>query len=89
MKKEKEVEHLVILTAGLLASGHFTVENEDDECSCLKTIDNGKDWKEVWATRRYERLAVLAAREILHEIQRGVEKDDENGAFAIGLKKKP
>ena len=67
------------IVSGLLASGHYTFEPEQDEPleNRLIRVNCGEDWKESGFPRRYTALAVEEAIELLREIKHNCEHDSD------------
>ena len=73
MKNKYDRQELITIVSALLASGHYTHltdhEFDEDKIPLLKTLRNGKDWKEeagCWGW--YENRAIISAMQILDEI---------------------
>jgi hypothetical protein len=66
------------LAAGLLASGHYTNQDDDNREGdpYVRTWDAGKDWLKDGYVRRFCSHAVTDAVNLFEEIESQIEKDE-------------
>ena len=75
MSTEEKIQALVTLTAGLLASGHYTTPTDPRNTEATPTIkkwdanDGDLNWKEEGLSARYQSHAVADAESLLKEIE--------------------
>jgi len=67
----EDLDRLVSIASGLLASGHYTKLNEkiDDVTPSIRREDFGKDWKEDGYIRRWQSYVADDACSILRELK--------------------
>ena len=64
------LDHKIQIIAGLLASGHFTVESHEDNDDDVKLTDYGKEWDENGYPCRFMPSVIDAAEYILMGLTR-------------------
>ena len=66
-----QIDRLVILVAGLTASGHYTIKDKDEWWEDqIKRADLGEEWKEDGEACRYCPTAIEDAMSLLRVINR-------------------
>ena len=68
---------IVQLVAGLLASGHYTYPEDEDDAPGLKSYDIGASWQEDGYPRRHLIHALDDAEMLLRDIEFFAKKEEE------------
>lgn len=79
-KAEIDLEHIVTLMQGMLASGHYTSPTYygDEEEPAVKKLDNGVDWKDM-CERRFESYVILEAIALFRELESVMQNRNDEG----------
>ena len=73
-----DIPLVVALVQGLLASGHYTSPDDDEDGPSVQRVDYGKDWKDCGVDRRRPAQAVEDALDLLQEIKAALSPTEPN-----------
>lgn len=89
----ERLKNAVRIMAGLLASGHYTEQTQDDRdepdgTPKLKAWDSGKEWREDGNERRYVRHVIDDAKSLLEDMERRLAESPTGPSSATGAGRK-
>ena len=65
------------ILSGLLASGHYTIEGDDDDGPSLEKTDNGNDRIKSNFPKRYSTIAIEHALDLCDELEEQIELNEK------------
>ena len=65
------------ILSGLLASGHYTIAGDDNDCPKLEKVDNGKGCKDMHVYSRFTTLAIEHALDLCDELEEQIELNEK------------